>query len=140
MQLEGKRVIVTGGLTGVGRATVWAMMSEGAAVVSVSRAAADSERAVAVITKAKTLGNGKVTRRRLGVSRQAEVDRVVDAAAHFLGGLDVLVNSAGMEQQKPTENLTEHDFQEMFAVNMYGAAYACSAAFRHLKTAGGVIL
>lgn len=137
MLLQGKRVIVTAGATGVGKASVLAMAKEGASVVSVSRATPDSERAVRVVDAAKSLGNGKVMHLQLDVTRQADVNRVFDQAAEFLGGIDVLVNSAGAEQQKATLELTEQDLHEMFAVNMYGTAFACAAACRHMQKAGG---
>ena len=140
MLLKGKRVIVTGGLTGVGKASVCSMVREGASVVSVSRPAPDSARAIAVVEKAKSLGEGKVAHMALDVTKQADVNRVIDEAVAFLGGLDVLVNSAGVEQQKPTEDLTEQDLHEMFSVNMFGTAYTCAAAFRHLKMSGGTII
>lgn len=137
MQLKGKRVIVTGGVTGVGRATVLAMMREGAAVVSVSRAAPGSDRVVNLINAAKALGTSPVKHLQLDITKQADVDRVIDQCVDHLGGLDVLVNSAGAEQQKLTEELVEQDWQDMFAVNMYGTAFACSAACRHMKKTGG---
>jgi 3-oxoacyl-[acyl-carrier protein] reductase len=140
MLLQGKRVIVTGGVTGIGRATVLAMAREGAAVVSVSRAVPTSERATKVIEAAKKLGPGPVAHMQIDVTKQADVDKVFDAAAKFLGGLDAIVNSAGSEQQKPTEDLVEQDLYEQFAVHVLGTAFTNSAACRHMKARGGSII
>lgn len=137
MMLQGKKIIVTGGVTGIGRASVISMVREGASVVSVSRAAPTSDKAVAVVEAAKKLGSGKVMHMQLDITKQADVNSVFDKAVAFMGGLDVLVNSAGIEQQKPTEDLTEQDLHEQFAVHVLGTAFTNSAACRHMKTTGG---
>ena len=140
MLLEGKKIIVTGGVTGIGKATVLAMAREGASVVSTSRATPDSERTVSVISAAKKLGKGKIAHMRMDVTRQDEVNAVFDQAVEFLGGLDAIVNSAGIEQQKPTENLIEKDLYDQFAVHVLGTAFTNSAACRHMKGKGGSII
>ena len=140
MLLKGKRIIVTGGVTGIGKATVLAMVREGAAVVSVSRAAPDSERAIKVIEAAKKLGAGPVAHMQLDITKQNDVNSVFDEAVAFMGGLDAIVNSAGTEQQKPTEDLVEKDLRDQFEVHVLGTAFTNSAAFRHMKSKGGSII
>lgn len=140
MQLKGKKIIVTGGVTGIGKATVLAMAREGASVVSTSRATPDSDRAVSVINAAKKLGNGKITHLQMDVTQQGEVNAVFDQAVEFLGGLDAIVNSAGSEQQKPTEDLVAQDLREQFEVHVLGTAFTNSAACRHMKGKGGSII
>jgi len=133
MLLKGKRIIVTGGVTGIGKATVLAMAREGATVVSVSRAAPDSERAVKVVEAAKKLGEGVVTHMQLDITKQADVNSVFEKAAAMMGGLDAMVNSAGIEQQKPTEDLDEKDLRGQFEVHVLGTAFTNSAACRHMR-------
>jgi 3-oxoacyl-[acyl-carrier protein] reductase len=140
MMLTGKRVIVTGGVTGVGKATVLAMVREGASVVSVSRTPPDGARAVSLLEAARTLGAGAVTHMQLDVSRQADVNAVFARAVDFMGGLDALVNSAGIEQQKPTEDLVEADLREQFEVHVLGTAFTNSAACKYMKARGGSII
>ena len=137
MLLKGKRIIVTGGVTGIGRSTVLTMAREGASVVSVSRAAPDSERAVAVIEAARKLGPGRITHLQLDITKQDDVNHVFDEAAALMGGLDVLVNSAGIGHQKPAEELTAEDFYGQFAIHVLGTAFTNAAACRHMKKSGG---
>jgi 3-oxoacyl-[acyl-carrier protein] reductase len=137
MLLEGKRVIVTGGITGIGKATVLGMVREGASVVSMSRAAPEEDRAALVVKAASELGPGPAAHLRCDVTKQAEVNSAFDEAIAFLGGLDVLVNSAGLEHQGPAEDLTEEILLEQLSVHVMGTAFTNAAACRHYKTAGG---
>ena len=98
MLVAGKRIIVTGGLTGVGRASAVKLAREGAKVVTISRQAPDCEAARKV---GET--SGVVAHIRCDVSDQAEVNRAFDEAVETLGGLDGLVGSAGIGRNKPTE-------------------------------------
>lgn len=138
--LKGKRVIVTGGITGIGKATVLAMASEGAAVVSTSRTSPEDERARNVINAAKEVGVGPVTHIRMDVTKQDDVNDGFQKAIAFLGGLDAIVNSAGLEQQKPAEDLAEADLYEQFASHVLGTAFTNAAAFRYMKDKGGSII
>src|ERR1700736_5589199 len=107
MLLEGKRIIVTGGLTGIGKATVLAMAREGAQVVSMSRAEPTEERGAAVVDAAHKLGKGPVTHVQCDVTKRNVVNAAFAEAISLMGGLDALVNSAGLEHQGPAEDLTE---------------------------------
>jgi len=138
--LQGKRVIVTGGITGIGKATVLAMVREGAHVVSASRASPDSERAVKVIEAAKQAGPGSIVHMQIDVTQQDDVNNVFKRAVEFLGGLDSIVNSAGLEQQKPAEDLIGEDLYEQVASHVLGTAFTNAAAFRYLKDRGGSIV
>lgn len=140
MLLKGKRIIVTGGVTGIGKATVLAMVREGAAVVSTSRTSPEDERAVKVINAAKELGPGPVKHIQMDVSKQNNVNNGFKNAVAFLGGLDAIVNSAGLEQQKPAEDLVEADLLEQFSSHVLGTAFTNAAAFRYMKDKGGSII
>lgn len=140
MLLEGKRVIVTGGATGIGKATVLGMVREGAAVVSVSRVAPTDARAIHLVDAARKLGAGPVTHMQMDVTKQAEVNGVFDLAAEFMGGLDGLVNSAGIVQEKPAEDLVEKDLYDQFAVHVFGTAFTSAAAWRYMQSKGGSII
>lgn len=140
MLLEGKKIIVTGGITGIGKATVLEMVREGASVVSMSRTPAHSEKVVAVLDEAKKLGAGKVLHIQADVSKQEEVNRAFDEAATILGGLDAMANSAGWAVDKPAEDLTEADLWDAYSVHVCGTAFTNMAAFRHMKEKGGSII
>lgn len=136
MLLKGKRVIVTGGVTGIGKATVIACVREGAAVVSLSRAKPTEERVVKTLEAAKKVGPGPVTHIKCDVCNQDEVNSAFEKAVAFLGGLDALVNCHGLEQQKPAEDLTAQDLLDMFNVHVVGTVFTCKAAFRYMKNKG----
>lgn len=137
MLLDGKRIIVTGGLTGIGKATVLGMTREGAAVVSMSRGEPEEDRARAVIDAAKALGKGPVSHLQLDVTDQSAVNSVFAEATESMGGLDCLVNCAGLEHQGPAEDLTADILHAQFAVHVMGSVFTNGAAFRHFKAVGG---
>ena len=140
MLLKGKRIIVTGGATGIGEATVLACAREGAAVVSMSRRPPTDEKAKKVVEEAKKFGPGPIIHMQLDVRNQDEVNSVFEKAVVWMGGLDVLINCHGMEQQKPAEDLTAEDLNEQFAIHALGTAFTCAAAFRYMKNTGGSII
>ncbi len=140
MLLEGKRIIITGGATGCGAATVLACAREGASVVSISRRPPTDEKAVKVVADALKLGPGPVKHVQLDVSNQDNVNRVFKEIVGELGGLDGLVNSHGIEKQGPAENVTAADLTELFAVHSMGMAFTCIAAFPYMKEKGGSIV
>ncbi len=127
-QLEGKRILVTGGAAGIGAAVVAGYVAEGAKV-----AAADLQFEDGVSSEG-------VIQRKLDVSDRAAVSKVFDEAVAELGGLDVLVNVAGIERGGPSEAIPDADWNAVFAVNAKGTMNTNSAAFKHLKDRGGVII
>jgi 3-oxoacyl-[acyl-carrier protein] reductase len=137
MQLSGKRAIVTGGLTGIGRATVIEMVREGAAVVSMSRRGEDDETTVRVLAEARAVGDGPVKHLKVDVSDQDSVEAATSAAVQFLGRLDVLVNCAGIAVQASAEDLNAKLLYDDFAVHVMGTAFTNAAAFRHFTKGGG---
>ena len=140
MLLEGKKVIVTAGATGIGKATVIGMAEHGASVVSLSRAAADSERAVATIEAAKKVGKGKFAHIQCDVSQEDQVKAAVDQAVEFMGGLDAVVMCAGIETQTPAEAVSGEEMMKVYAVSVLGTAFTCKAAFPYLKEKGGSLI
>lgn len=140
MLLQGKKVIVTGGLTGTGRAAVELFVREGATVTSMSRKSPSDAKVVAFMESVNRNGNGKATHMQLDVSKQEDVNRVFQAAAKEMGGLDGLVNCAGTDNSKPTEDLTKEDLYEMLDVHLLGTAFTNSAACKLMKEKGGSIV
>ena len=72
---------------------------------------------------AKNLGRGKIAHLAIDITRQDHVNTAFDQATAFAGGLDAIVNSADIEQQKPTEDPVEQDQREQFAVHVPGTAW-----------------
>ena len=94
--LKGKVGIVTGGGTGIGRATALAMARAGAAVVIGNRDAAKGEEVVALIRQA----GGRAVFQKTDVSKPADVKALVERAVAEFGRLDVAFNNAGMDGEQ----------------------------------------
>jgi len=130
----GKRVLLTGAASGIGRATAVRLVAEGAAVVAVDVA----EDGLAA-TAAACDGPGRITTALCDVSSESAVVGAVRAAVAALDGLDALVNVAGIHRTTPIETLTVEDLRQLFEVNCVGTALACREAVPHLPR-GGVIV
>ena len=131
MLLAGKRIIVTGGGSGIGAATVRAYAREGARVVSLDVDDAAGE----VVAK----GAG-IPFRHCDVSDRAEVNAVFAAAVDELGGLDVLAHVAGIERSVPSEDISDAEWDVVLGVNAKGTMLTNQAAFRAMRAAGGAII
>lgn len=140
MLLNGKRIIVTGGVTGIGRATTLVCAREGADVVSLSTAAPDRRRVTGLADQIAELGRGRYRHIQADISDQAAVDAAFAQAAAWMGGLDGLVNSAATQTIKPAETFTTEDLMQDMAVTTFGTVYTNQAAFRYMKDTGGSIV
>jgi NAD(P)-dependent dehydrogenase (short-subunit alcohol dehydrogenase family) len=129
-RLAGKRAIVTGAARGIGRAIAGAFAAEGADLLLADIDTAAVERAAA------DLGAEALT---LDVSRKAEIERLFARAAAKWGGLDLLVNNAGITHAAELDDLTEEDFDRVFATNLKSALWATQAAARLMGPGSAVI-
>jgi NAD(P)-dependent dehydrogenase (short-subunit alcohol dehydrogenase family) len=134
MQLKGKRIIVCGGSSGIGAATVRAYVREGASVVSLGR---NDERGRAVVKEAAKLGPGTVDYMHCDIGEQDEVNAVFANAITRLGGLDVLANPAGIDRQCNAEDIPKSQIDLMFKIHVYGTIFTNQAAFKPIRDAGG---
>lgn len=125
-RMHGRRVLLTGGASGIGRATAVLLRQEGAAVAVVDRNAA------AAATVAAECDAIAIT---MDVSDDANVQRGVDDAAAKLGGLDGLVNAAGIFHPHLMMETDLAIWQQTLAVNMTGVFLVCRAAVPHLRRA-----
>ena len=127
---EGKRVIVTAAATGIGRAIAEAFMGAGARLHICDL---DANGLSAFQTTAPDLG---ITR--ADVADPEQIDLLFDEALAHLGGLDVLVNNAGIAGPVgPVESLGPEDWTRTIAVNLDGSFYCVRRAVPLLKQAGG---
>jgi NAD(P)-dependent dehydrogenase (short-subunit alcohol dehydrogenase family) len=128
--LSGKRVIVTAGAAGIGRATAEAFEDAGARVF-----VCDIDEQALADLAAKRPGIGRV---RADVAAEADVDRLFDEALAALGGLDILVNNAGIAGPTgPVETLDLEGWKRCLAVNLDGMFLCTRRAVPEITKAGG---
>ena len=128
-RLDGKVALVTGAASGIGSAIADVFADAGARVVVVDLDPEVSQR------RAKQLGRGAVG---FGcdVSDQASVQAAADRAVEAAGRVDVLVNSAGIVDLAPAEDLSVRAWERTLAVNLTGTFYMSQAVGRHMLAAG----
>lgn len=137
MQLENRRIIVTGGARGMGAATVRAYVAQGAQVVSLDIL---EDEGRAVVAEANARGPGKAAFIASDICSRGAVDAAFAEAGEHLGGLDVLAHVAGLERGDTAESCDDETWAVMMDVNARGTMYTNQAAFRLMKDAGGQIL
>src|SRR4051812_18792846 len=128
--LKGKVALVTGAARDVGREIALTLAAEGAAVaVNYLSSATEAE---AVVTEIAAKG-GKAKAYKADVSDYVAVKRMVDAAAHDFGGLNILVNNAGLAKRQRFVETTPDDWKKQIDICLYGAIHCCHAAAPHLE-------
>ncbi|MEU8109556.1 SDR family oxidoreductase [Nonomuraea muscovyensis] len=135
--LAGKRVLVSGGSSGIGAATARRFLQEGSRVVIGGLDPGEVDRTVAELAPL-----GEVSGLAGDVSSETGVDRLVGGAVAALGGLDVLVNNAGTAWREPFLDITAEHWDKIIAVNLRGMFLVAQAVARRLvaQGGGGVIL
>lgn len=133
MELSGKKALVTGGGTGIGRAVSLALAERGAAVaVNYSRSVQEAEETVHMIRSK----GGQARAIQADVSREQEVLAMVDTLAGAWGGIDVLVNNASVTRHIAMEDLdsvTDDAWEELFHINVRGMFYCARAVAPWMK-------
>jgi 2-keto-3-deoxy-L-fuconate dehydrogenase len=118
-EFAGMSAIVTGGGSGIGRATVLELVARGARVASLDLRPAEPTEGVEEITA--------------DVSDDGSVRAAVDRAAELLGGLDVVVNNAGVGARGTVEDTPDEEFARLYQVNVLGLVRTSRAALPHLR-------
>lgn len=135
--MSGQRVIVTGGGTGIGRGIALAFARHGAVVaLHYSHSAGGADETVAEITAA----GGKAAAFRGDFTEVEQVRSLARAASEFLGGVDVLVNNAGVTMNMPISRTTVEQFDTLYAVNVRAPYFLCQALLPELEECQGVII
>jgi NAD(P)-dependent dehydrogenase (short-subunit alcohol dehydrogenase family) len=126
-------VLVTGGLTGIGRATVIAFAEEGARVAVSGR---HSDKGEALVVELKEKGASDALFIKADVRNEAEVAAMVDAVVEKFGSLDIAVNNAGKETLGMVTDVTGEAFGEVFKTNVLGTLLSLKHEFRTMKAQG----
>jgi NAD(P)-dependent dehydrogenase (short-subunit alcohol dehydrogenase family) len=135
--LAGKRVIVTGAARGIGAAAVRGLAAAGATVTALDLETTGGQ---AVAEQATAAGPGSVRFHRCDIASRADATAVIDAAVADMGGLDALINIAGIQRYTPAEAITDEEWDLVLGVNAKGCLITNQAVFPHLKEKGGRII
>lgn len=137
MKLKGKVAFVTGFGSGLGRAIAALFAQEGAAVAGTSTTEAKGRDTVALIERA----GGKTLFRPGDVSNSAQMKALIDETVKQFGGLDIVVNSAGIRTNGSITEITEEQWDRTIGVNLKGVFVISRLAIPEMiKRGGGVIL
>jgi NAD(P)-dependent dehydrogenase (short-subunit alcohol dehydrogenase family) len=133
-RLADKVAIVTGGGSGMGRASALLFAAEGAAVLVADVNEAGGTESVSAITEA----GGRAAFQRTDVSRAADVQAMVEAAVERFGGLDVLFNNAGIAGESAwLSRMSEEAWDRVIAINLTGVFLGMRAAIPVMRERGG---
>ena len=127
MNVRGKTVVVTGGTRGIGLAIVEKFVQHGAVVVVGARN--PSERV-------DDLGASFV---RTDVRRESEVRALVDRACELHGGIDVMINNAGVSSWRPLERIDEDFWNLLLDTNLEGVLWGCKAAAARMRPGSAIV-
>ena len=134
MNLKHKTAIVTGGTKGIGRAITEALLREGVSVCVAARHHAEIDKTI------KELNQGDEDRA-IGfvcdVRDYDQVKKLIDYTVKELGGLDLLINNAGIGIFQKVEDTTPEDFRAVLETNVFGVFYCCREAIPQMKRRGG---
>ena len=133
---SGKRVLITGGTSGMGDSTALAFAAAGARVVINGR---NRERAGEILERGRESG-GSIAFVDGDISARKACDLIVTQAVGILGGLDIVVNSAGIIYHATAEETTDEQWLQTMNVNVNGMFFICRAALPHLKSSRGTII
>ncbi|MEG4113209.1 MULTISPECIES: SDR family oxidoreductase [unclassified Microcoleus] len=134
--LAGKVAIVTGASRGIGRAIALRLSQEGASVVvNYARGVEQAKEVVSAIEAA----SGKALAVQADVSKTAEIRDLFDRTLETYSQIDILVNNAGVILYKPVAEVTEAEFDNLFAINVKGTFFACQEAAKRMADGGRIV-
>ncbi len=137
-RFRGLAAVVTGGSRGIGRAVAESLLRRGADVLIAGRAAGPLAAAAAELARvAASAGAGRIETLAADVRRPADAERLVAAAADRFGGVDVLVNNAGVGRFEAVAEQSIDDWAQVIETNLSGVFYCCRAAIPVLRRRGG---
>jgi NAD(P)-dependent dehydrogenase (short-subunit alcohol dehydrogenase family) len=134
MEMKGKSAVVTGSTKGIGRATAEALVREGVNVCVSARGVDEIKRAVDELSD---LGDAQVTGAVCDVRDYESVRALFAHAVAEFGGVDVLVNNAGVGLFGRVDEMSPEDFRAVLETNLFGVFHCCREAIPLMKERGG---
>ena len=137
-RVAGKVALITGGGTGIGRASAVRLAEEGADVVVTSQTETNVEETSRLAAEAS---GREVVARTLDIADRGAVDRIVAEVVERFGKIDILSNNAGIElvHGPSVVETTDEEWERVFRVNMTGTFYACRAAVPHMPGGSSIV-
>jgi NADP-dependent 3-hydroxy acid dehydrogenase YdfG len=135
--LDGDTAVVTGASAGIGRATAHALAREGANVVLAARSEDRLDDLAATVREEYDTAALVVP---TDVTDEDAVAALIDATVEEFGGLDVLVNNAGLARGGPIEDMSTDQYRTMMDTNVDGMFFAARAAIPHLRESSGTMV
>jgi len=136
VDLQGKRALVTGGSRGIGRAVVMALAAHGASVAAGH--ARETDEIAALGAELEAFGNDSHTVR-ADVSDEASVTAMVDGVAERFGGIDIVVNNAGVVSHKMIEDLDLAEWHRVLDTNLTSIFLVVQRALPAMSAGGSII-
>ncbi len=133
MELDGKRALITGAGRGLGLAIATLFAERGARVALADLDGETVQSAAAGIA-------GEAIAMRCDVTKPAEVEKAIADTVEALGGLDVMINNAGIEIGKPLPETSDEEFAQLMAVNVHGVFYGIKYSVPALAQTQGCII
>ena len=131
--LHGKVAVVTGGSRGIGFAIAGALLREGASVMI----SGSTQSHLDAATKNLTTHSGRVSAVKADVRRYEDVEMLMATTAKNFGGVDILINNAGVGVFKPVAETSVEEWRRVLDTNLSGVFYCCHAAIPHMRQRGG---
>ena len=133
-ELKDKVAVVTGGSRGIGYCIAERLLKEGAEVYLCARDAKTLKQSLEELRKQ---GDGRVEGMTADVGRYEDCRKLIHTAAEHFGGIDLLVNNAGIGIMKPVDQLTPAEWDATIHTNLSGAFYCCREAIPIMRQRGG---
>ena len=134
--LAGKVALVTGSSRGIGRTIACKLAQMGAdVVINYNKSKTSAEEACSQITAT----GGKAIAIQADVTMQAELEQLFDKTLEKLQKIDILINNAGILITKPIEQVSEEEYDHLFASNVKSVFFACQQAAKKLSPGGRII-
>lgn len=134
MNLKGKTAIVTGGTKGIGRAIAEALVAADANVFVTARKRGEIDETVKLLNGSKLGRSSGIV---CDVREHSQVKALFERTVSEFGGVDILINNAGIGTFAKVEDMSPEDFRAVLETNLFGVYYCCHEAIPIMKKRGG---